>query len=252
MFRDTSILTGRLMTNILRSPDTIITVVLMPLALFLMFRFVMGGAIAAGAESVGNYSNYLLPGILMFAIASGASYTAFRLWGDKQRGVVARFQTMPIARSAVLWSHVLSSVVANLITVVIIVGISFAVGFRPHATFLGWLAILGIVALFILVMTWLAVTPGLAAKTMEGASAWSYPVIFLPLLSSALVPTETMPGPLRWFANNQPMTPIVDTLRSLIENRPVGNDIWLALAWLVGIGIVVYVFAVRSYNKVRG
>jgi ABC-2 type transport system permease protein len=251
MIRDTTALTGRIMTAILRSPDTIITVAAMPLALFLMFRYVMGGAIAGG-NSIANYTNYLLPGILLMAVASGASYTGFRIWGDKRKGIIARFQTMPINRSAVLWSHVISSVVSNFVTCVIIIAVSFAMGFRPHANLAGWLAFLGILLLFILTLTWLALTPGLVATTMEGASAWSYPVIFLPLLSSALVPTATMPGPVRWFAEHQPMTPVVDSMRALIEAEPVGSAIWVALAWLVGIGIVVYVFAVRAFNKVRG
>jgi ABC-2 type transport system permease protein len=245
MVHDTSALTGRLMKQILRSPDTIITVAVTPLALFLLFRYVFGGAI----QGTGNYTNYLLPGILLITVASGVAYTAFRLWGDKQKGINARFTTMPIARSAVLWSHVLTSLVSNLVTAVIIIGVAFAMGFRPHATFVGWLGFIGILALFTLALTWLAVIPGLTASTMEGASAFSYPLIFLPFLSSAFVPTETMPGPVRWFAENQPVTSIVETMRSLIEDQPVGNDIWVALAWMVGIGLVAYVFAVRIYGK---
>ncbi|WP_425955858.1 ABC transporter permease [Xylanimonas sp. McL0601] len=245
MFRDTTALTGRLMKQITRSPDTIITVAVTPLALFLLFRYVFGGAI----QGTGNYTNYLLPGILLITVASGVAYTAFRLFNDKSKGINARFSTMPIARSAVLWSHVLTSMVSNLVTVVIIIGVAFAMGFRPVASFAGWLGFTGLMALFTLTLTWLAVIPGLTASTVEGASAFSYPLIFLPFLSSAFVPTETMPGPVKWFAENQPVTSIVESMRSLIEGQPVGNDIWVALAWMLGIGAVAYFFAVRIYNK---
>jgi ABC-2 type transport system permease protein len=176
MFRDTTALTGRLMKAILRSPDTIITVAITPLALFLLFRYVFGGAI----QGTGNYTNYLLPGILLITVASGVAYTAFRLFNDKTKGINARFSTMPIARSAVLWSHVLTSLVSNLVTAVIIIGVGFAMGFRPQATFVGWLGFIGVLALFTLALTWLSVIPGLTASSVEGASAFSYPLIFLP------------------------------------------------------------------------
>jgi ABC-2 type transport system permease protein len=244
MLRDTSALTGRIMKQILRSPDTIITVAVTPLAIFLLFRYVFGGAI----QGTGNYTNYLLPGILLITVASGVAYTAFRLFNDKSKGINARFSTMPIARSAVLWSHVLTSLAANLVTAVIIVAVGFAMGFRPHASILGWLGFVGVLALFTLALTWLAVIPGLTASTVEGASAFSYPLIFLPFLSSAFVPTQTMPGPVRWFAENQPVTSIVESMRSLVEGRPVGSDLWVALAWMIGIGAVAYVVAVRTYN----
>ena len=246
MFRDATALTGRLMKAIVRSPDTIITVALTPIAFLLLFRYVFGGAIETGYE---NYTNYLLPGILLITVASGVAYTAFRLFNDKTKGINARFSTMPIARSAVLWSHVLTSLVSNLVTAVIIIGVGFAMGFRPQATFVGWLGFIGVLALFTLALTWLSVIPGLTASSVEGASAFSYPLIFLPFLSSAFVPTATMPGPVRWFAENQPVTSIVESMRSLIEGQAVGNDIWVALAWMVGIGVVAYVLAVRTYNK---
>jgi len=246
MFHDATALTGRLMKAILRSPDTIITVALTPIAFLLLFRYVFGGAIDTGDA---NYTNYLLPGILLITIASSVAYTAYRIFNDNLRGITARLRTMPIARSAVLWSHVLTSLVSNAITAVIIIGVGFAMGFRPHADVLGWLAIVGVLALFTLALTWVSVIPGLTASTIEGASAFSYPLIFLPFLSSAFVPTETMPGPVRWFAENQPITSIVETLRALIEDQPVGNDIWIALGWMFAIGLAAYVVAVRKYNR---
>ncbi|RPF21373.1 ABC transporter permease [Myceligenerans xiligouense] len=246
MLRDTSALTGRLMKQIVRSPDTIITVAITPIAIFLLFRYVFGGAIETGGA---NYTNYLLPGILLITIASSVAYTALRIFNDTSKGIMARFSTMPIARSAVLWSHVLTSLVSNAVTAVLIVGIAFAMGFRPEASPLDWLAALGVLALFTLALTWMSVIPGLTATTMEGAGAFSYPLIFLPFLSSAFAPTESMPGPVRWFAENQPVTSVVETLRALFEGQPVGDDIWIALAWIVGIGSVCYVLALRTYRK---
>jgi ABC-2 type transport system permease protein len=247
MIHDTTALTGRLMKAIVRSPDTIITVAIMPIAFLLMFRYVFGGAIETGGS---NYTNYLVPGILLIAVASSVAYTAVRLFSDTKTGITARFKAMPIARSSVLWSHVLTSLVSNAVTIVVIIGVSFAMGFRPHAGVRGWLAIIGILTLFTLALTWISVIPGLTAKSVDGAGAFAYPLIFLPFLSSAFVPTETMPGPVRWFAENQPVTSVVESLRSLIEGTGVGTDIWIALAWTVGIGLLAYVFAVRTYNKV--
>ena len=245
-FSDTGVLFGRSMRHILRSTDTIITVTLMPIAILLLFVYVFGGAIQAGTD---RYVNYLLPGILLMAIASGISYTAFRLFTDVQGGVFERFRSMPIARSAALWGHVLTSLVSNLISVAVIILVALAMGFRSSAGILSWLAVAGILALFTLALTWIAVIPGLTAKSVDGASAFSYPLIFLPFISSAFVPTETMAGPVRAFAENQPVTSIVDAIRSLLAEEPVGSDIWVALAWCLGILAVAYLFAVRAYRK---
>lgn len=245
---DTATLTGRSMRHIFRSADTIITTAVTPIALMLLFVYVFGGAIklSIGAE---NYVNYLLPGILLIAVASGIAYTAYRLFNDLQSGIFERFHSMPIARSSVLWAHVLTSMVSNAITLAIIFAVGFVMGFRTGAGPLAWLAVIGILLLFTLALTWLAIIAGLSAKTLDGATAFSYPLIFLPFISSAFVPTETMPGPVRWFAENQPVTSIVDTMQALFAEKPVGTDIWVALAWCVGILIVAYVFAIIAYRK---
>lgn len=245
---DTATLTGRSMRHIFRSPDTIITTAVTPIALMLLFVYVFGGALqqSTGAD---NYVNYLLPGILLIAIASGIAYTAFRLFGDLQSGIFERFHSMPIARSSVLWAHVLTSLTANAITLAIIFGVGFLMGFRTGAGPLAWLAVIGILMLFTLALTWLAIIAGLSAKTVDGASAFSYPLIFLPFISSAFVPTDTMPGPVQWFAENQPVTSIVNTIQALFAEQPVGDDIWIALAWCVGILVVAYVFAIITYRK---
>ncbi len=245
-FADMSVMVGRSMRHIFRSMDTIITVTIMPIGFMLLFVYVFGGAIQSGT---GNYVNYLLPGILLIAIASGISYTAYRLFIDVQKGIIERFRSMPIATSTMLWGHVLTSLVSNAISAVVIILVALVMGFRSSAGILSWLAVAGILALFTLALTWVAVIPGLTAKTIDGASAFSYPLIFLPFISSAFVPTRTMPLVVRVFAENQPVTAIVDTIRALLYGQPVSNAIWVALAWCVGILVVAYIFAMRAYKK---
>jgi ABC-2 type transport system permease protein len=244
---DTRVLTGRSLRHIGRSPDTIITTAVTPIALMLLFVYVLGGAIDTGSGE--SYVDYMLPGILLITIASGIAYTAYRLFLDMQGGIFERFQSMPIARSSVLWGHVLTSLVANLASVAIVIGVASILGFRTGASVGAWLAVGGILTLFTLALTWLAVVAGLSAKTVDGASAFSYPLIFLPFISSAFVPTDTMPGPVAWFAEHQPVTPVVDTLRALFAEEPVGDDIWVALAWLVGVVAVGYVAAIAAYRR---
>jgi ABC-2 type transport system permease protein len=243
---DTAVLLGRSLRHIARSPDTIITTVVTPIAMLLLFVYVLGGAIRTGT---GSYVNYLLPGILIITIASGISYTAYRLFLDLQGGIFERFQSMPIARAAVLWAHVLTSLVANVISLVVVVGVALLMGFRTGAGVLAWLAVAGILILLTLALTWIAVIPGLTAKSVDGASAFSYPLIFLPFISSAFVPTGTMPGPVRAFAEHQPVTSIVNTIRELLTQRPVGTGIWTALAWCVGVLAVAYLFANVTYRR---
>ena len=247
--KHTFILYGRLIKHITRSPDTIITVAIMPIGIMLMFVYVFGGAIKASLPDGVNYVNYQLPGILLMAIASGISYTAFRMFGDKQNGIFSRFNSMPISRSSALWAHVLVSLVSNMLTISTIFLVALLMGFRSGAGILEWLSVAGILALFTLALTWVAVIPGLTAKSAEGASVFSYPLIFLPMFSSAFAPTETMPAAVRWFAENQPVTSIVDTVRALLSGQPVGNEIWVALAWCVGIMIVAWFFAIRAYKR---
>jgi ABC-2 type transport system permease protein len=248
-FHDTTVLLKRSLRHILRSPDTIITTAITPIAMLLLFVYVLGSAIAVGG---GKYVNYLLPGILLITVASGIAYTAFRLFTDVSSGIFERFQSMPITRSAVLWSHVLTSVVANLTSLVLVVLVAVAMGFRSGAGVLAWLAVLGIMVLFTLALTWLAVIPGLTAKSVDGVSGFSYPLIFLPFISSAFVPTSGMPGPVRWFAEHQPVTSIVNTIRNLYAEHPVGNDGWIAIAWCVGLLLVAYTLAMRTYRRKLG
>jgi ABC-2 type transport system permease protein len=245
-FNDMGVMLGRSMRHIFRSTDTIITVTITPIAIMLLFVYVFGGAIRTGTN---NYVNYLLPGIMLIAIASGTAYTAYRLFMDIQSGIFERFHSMPIARSSALWGHVLTSLVSNAISVVVIILVAVIMGFRSSAGILSWLAVVGMLALFTLALTWIAAIAGLSAKSVDGAGAFSYPLIFLPFISSAFVPTESMPSVVRVFAENQPVTSIVEAIRALLSKQPVGDDIWVALAWCVGIMLVAYIFAMRAYKK---
>ena len=243
---DMSVMLGRSMRHIFRSFDTIMTVTITPIIMMLLFVYVLGGAIQSGTE---NYVNYLLPGILLIAITSAISYTAYRLFLDLQKGILERFRSMPIAQSTFLWGHVITSLVSNLISLSVIIIVALIMGFRTSAGIFDWLAVVGILMLFTLALTWIAVISGLNAKSVDAAGAFSYPLIFLPFISSAFVPTATMPKAVRIFAENQPVTSIVNAIRALLTNQPVGNDIWIALAWCMGIMLVAYVFAMRAYKN---
>jgi ABC-2 type transport system permease protein len=245
-FSDMGVMLGRSMRHIFRSMDTIITVTIMPIAMMLLFVYVLGGAIQSGAD---NYVNYLLPGILLIAIASGIAYTSYRLFMDMQSGIFERFHSMPIARSAALWGHVLTSLVSNAISVVVIILVALIMGFRSSAGLLSWLAAAGILALFTLALTWIAAIAGLSAKSVDGAGAFAYPIIYLPFISSAFVPTRSMPPVVRAFAENQPVTSIVGAIRALLSGQPAGNSIWMALAWCLGVLAVAYLFAMRTYKR---
>lgn len=249
-FADTATLTGRSLKHITRSPDTIITTAIQPVAIMLLFVYVLGGAIQTGPESgAGSYIDYMLPGILLITVAMGISYTGYRLFTDLTGGIFDRFHSLPITRSAALWAHVLTSLVANLISLVIVVGVALLMGFRTNAGLFDWLAVAGIVGLFVLALTWIAVIAGLSAKSIDGATAYSYPLILLPFISSAFVPTDSMPGPVRWFAEHQPVTSIVNTIRDLFAGRPIGADLGTALVWCISILVVAYLLAITIYRR---
>lgn len=243
---DAAIMVERSLRHVLRSPDTIITTAVMPVAIMLLFVYVLGGAISA---PTGSYIDYMLPGILLITVATGVSYTGFRVYGDKDQGIFERFRSMPIARSAPLWGHVITSMAANAVSLALVFSIALLVGFRSPADPVAWLAVIGLLALFTLALTWVAVLAGLAASTPDGASAYSYPLILLPFLSSAFVPTDTMPWALRLFAEKQPVTPLVDSLRSLLAGQPLGGEVWVAVAWCVGIMVVAGILAVRAFRR---
>src|SRR5674476_858105 len=229
-FGDTAVLLGRSMRHIFRSVDTIITTAITPIAMMLLFVYVFGGAIETGTD---NYVNYLLPGIMLIAIASGIAYTALRLFTDMTSGIFERFHSMPIARSSVLWAHVLTSLVSNALSVVIIVLVGLVMGFRTSASPLAWLAVAGILAVFTLALTWIAIVAGLSAKSMDGATGFSYPLIFLPFISSAFVPTDTMPRPVRAFAENTANTSMLNTSEAPVTQQPLTKALWNPAALVI-------------------
>lgn len=245
-FSDMSVMLERSMRHIFRSIDTMMTVTISPIAIMLLLVYVFGGAIQTGTD---NYVNYLLPGILLMTVANGVGYVSYRLFLDKERGIFERFHSMPIARSAPLWGHVLTSLVSNAISVTVIILVALLIGFRSSAGISAWLAVAGILALFTLALTWIATISGLSAKSVDGAGVFAFAIHLLPFVSSAFVPTETMPTVVRIFAENQPVTAIVNSMRTLLYGQPVGNDIWVALAWCVGIMLVAYFFAMRIHKK---
>ena len=247
MISDMLVMLQRSLKHIFRSLDTVITVTLTPIAMMLLFVYVFGGAMN-GDMSRNEYLTYMLPGILVMSVASGIAYCAIRLFADIKSGIFDRFHCMPIAQSAPLWGHVLTSLVSNLLSIVVIIIVAFFLGLQSEATILGWLAIFGILTLLTLALTWIAIIAGLKANSVDGAGAFSYPLVFLPFLSSAFVPTDTMPYALKVFAENQPITSIVDTIRALLLNQNIGDEIYIALFWCLVILVFAYTIAMRIYN----
>jgi ABC-2 type transport system permease protein len=247
--KNTFTLFKRIMTHIFRSPETIMQAILQPTLIMLLFVYVFGGAIKASLPDEVNYVNFQLPGILVMAIGYNTSYTALRMFNDRQKGIFNRFNSMPISRSSSLWAHVFASIVSSIFSIAVTFMAALIVGFRSGANILQWLAVFGILTLFTLALTWVSIIPGLAAKTADGCMFLAFPLIMLPLFSSAFAPTETMPRALRIFAENQPVTSIVETTRALLNCEPIGNDIWIALAWCVGIMIIAWFFAMKAYKR---
>jgi ABC-2 type transport system permease protein len=243
---DTTVMTGRVMKQLLRSVDTIITVLIMPIMILLVFRYVIGGAMNYGGY---GSADYLLSGILIYTVLSGISYVAYRLSADVQKGIFERFHSMPIAKSSILGGHVLTSVITNMVSVVAVILIGLLIGFRPQADILQWLAAAGVMLLFTVAMTWVSVFFGLIAKTVESASIFAYLLMGLGFMSSAFAPVDTMPSGLAAFARYQPITPIVDSVRELLLGQPVWSDVLIALAWCVGIIAVFWVLSVRAYKR---
>lgn len=246
--KDTWAMTKRSLRHIVRSPDTIITVVITPIAIMLMFVYVLGGALEHQAGSV-KYVDFITPGIIIFTVISGIAYAAFRLNSDAQKGIINRFRTMPVAPSSILSGQVVSSALSNLFSSLLVLAVAFAVGFRTSAGVKEWLLFAGLLTLFTLAMTWLAIFFGLQAKSAEGAGSFSYILMFLIFLSPSFVPTSSMTPILRGFANNQPFTPIIETMRSLLTNGTAGDKAGLALSWCVGILVVFYILSLRTYRQ---
>ena len=219
-----------------------------PTVMLLLFVFVFGGAMSAGLGA-GSYINYLVPGILVMAIGSGCAATAVGVNMDMTEGIVARFRVMAISRASVLTGRVVGSVIRTLIAVVLVIVVALIAGFRPAADPVHWLAACGFITLMTFALTWLAVALGMTAKSPEGANASTLLLQFGPFISSAFVRPETMPAGVRWFAENQPLSPMIETLRGLLLGTPMGSTAIIAVAWCGGIALAGYLWSRRAYNR---
>jgi ABC-2 type transport system permease protein len=222
--------------------------------ILLLFVYVFGGTLGAGlggSGGGGDYVDYVVPGILLMAIAGSSQGTAIAVSMDMTEGIIARFRTMGITRASVMTGHVLSSTLQTMLGVAAVIAVAFVVGFRPTASPVEWIAATGVLLMTTLSITWLAVALGLFPKTVEAASNLPMPLILLPFLSSGFVPTESMPAGVAWFAEHQPFTPIIETLRGLLFGTAIGDSAAIAVAWCVGIALVSYRWALRLYNRER-
>jgi ABC-2 type transport system permease protein len=251
--RDSRTMLRRNLRRMTRYPSMTLVLIGIPVILLLLFVYVFGGTMGAGLGGASGgraeYANYVVPGILLMSIASGATGTSTSIAMDMTEGIVARFKTMAIFRPSVLTGHVVGSVIQTVISLALLIGVALLVGFRPNASPLDWLAAAGVLVAVAVAITWLSVAFGLVSKTVEGASNLPMPLILLPFLGSGFVPTESMPGAVRWFADYQPFTPIMETVRGLMLGTGIGNNAWLAVAWCVALTVVGYAWAKKLYNR---
>ena len=251
--RDSMTMVRRSLKHMLRYPVLTLMVAGIPVVFLLMFVYVFGDTMGAGLVGVSGgraeYVNYLTPGILLLAVAGSAQGTAISVAIDMQEGIIARFRTMAIARVSVLTGHVIGSVIQTMLGLALVIGIALLVGFRPVAGLVEWMAAIGLLALIALALTWLSVALGLAAKTVESASNTPMFLLLLPFLGSGFVPIEGMPVGLRWFAEYQPFTSVIETLRGLLLGTPIGSSATFAIAWCVAISMAGYLWAKQLYNR---
>jgi ABC-2 type transport system permease protein len=252
-FADSATMLRRNLRHLVRYPTLIIATVAVPVVMLLLFSYLFGNTISAGVSGPTggfDYIDYLVPGILLMTIASGAVQTAVQIRSDMSEGIVNRFRTMPISRTSVVTGHVLGSVILNVVTVVVVLGVGLALGFRPTAGLVEWLAVTGLTVLISFAITWLAVALGLVAKTVEGAS--NTPMVlsfFLPFLSTTFIPLSSLPAGIRWFAEYQPYTPIIQTLRGLLIGGPIGHNGWLAVGWGVALTVGGYLWSKKLFAR---
>lgn len=250
--RDSATMLRRNLLHTVRDPVTIIVSLAIPALLLLLFVGVFGGALGAGvgaAPSGGKYIDYVLPGILLMSVGYGASSTTLAVNRDVTEGIISRFRTMSISRSAVLTGHVVGALIRTLLSCVLLVGVALAMGYRSHAGAVQWLATAGLVALLAFGLSWIAVAIGVAAPTAEGTTGFTLVVQLLPFVSSAFVPTGSMSVGVRWFAHNQPFTPVIDTLRGLLTGAPIGHSGIVAVAWCAGLTVLGYLWAGSVFRR---
>jgi ABC-2 type transport system permease protein len=251
--QDATTMLGRELKHALRFPLLLIGSILAPVVFLLLFVYILGGPIGDGLGAAGRgapYVDFLVPGILMMTVASGTGTTAITVCTDMTEGIIDRFRTMPVARSAVLAGHVGGSVLRTLATSTVLTGVALLVGFRPAASVVDWFAVVGIVAAFAFALAWLSAALGLVTKSVAGANSATLPIQFLlPFLSSAYVPADSMPAGVRWFTAHQPFTPVVESLRALLTGAPVGNTGYLAVAWCAAIALAGYLWARAAFRR---
>jgi ABC-2 type transport system permease protein len=236
---------GRNFKHTVRNPVAVFNAILFPIVLMLMFVFVIGGAF----DISGNYVDYATPGMIVLTVCYGLSATALSVNSDMTKGIINRFKVMDISRSAVLSAHVAASMLRSLIGIAALIGVAFAIGFRPAASFGEWLGAIGLIVLVSFATSWITVALGLAAKSPESAGMITVPLIILPFLSSAIVPAETMGPGVRQFAEYQPFTPIIEALRGLLTGEPSASSTIVAVVWCVGIALVGYVWSLSTFKK---
>ncbi|WP_082899654.1 ABC transporter permease [Rhodococcus phenolicus] len=243
--RDYVAVTGRNLRRMVRSPDALLLGLALPVMLLVLFVYVFGGAMDTGTD----YLNYVVPGIVLLSASFGAAQTAVAVASDMQRGIVDRFRSMPIARSAVLTGHVVASVVRNLVSTAVVFAVAALMGFRPDATPAEWLAALGVVTLFVLAISAISAALGMLAGNEEAASGFTFFLLFLPYVSSAFVPPDTMPTWLRGFAEHQPVTPVIETVRGLLTGTPIGDAAVVAVAWCAAFTAIGLLTATALFRR---
>jgi ABC-2 type transport system permease protein len=248
--RDSMTMLRRNLRHALRYPSMTVFTLAMPVLFLLLFAGVFGGALGTGIGGV-DYVDYLAPGIFLMAATSGSVVTAVSVSVDMTEGIINRFRTMAIARASVLTGHVVGSVLQTLTSIALVVGVALAMGFRPDATPLEWIAAAGLLAAITFALTWLSAAFGLVARNPEGASNAPLPILFMPMLGSGFIPTDSMPDAVRWFAAYQPFTPIIETLRGLLLGTGIGSTAIVALAWCAGIALVGYLWARARFGTRR-
>jgi ABC-2 type transport system permease protein len=251
--RDSATMLRRNLKHMLRYPSMTVTLVGMPIIFLLLFVYVFGGTLGAGIGGAsggrGEYVNYVAPAIILMTITATVQGTSISMAMDLTEGIIARFRTMNIARVSVLTGHVLGSMIQAMFALVVVTGVALLVGFRPAAGPGAWLATAGVLLAVTFALVWLAVALGQVSKSVETASNILMPLVILPFLGSGFVPTESMPAGLRWFAEYQPFTPIIETLRGLLMDRPLGNNAWIALGWCALIALVGYLWSKKLFTR---
>jgi ABC-2 type transport system permease protein len=253
---DSATMVRRALRHAVRYPITMMMTLGMPVVLLLLFVSVFGDALNAGmggasggSSGAGTYIDYVLPGILLMTVGYSSTSTALAVNRDVAEGIIARFRTMAISRTAVLTGHVVGAVVRTMISIGLVIGVALLLGFRPAADLFGWLAAIGVIALLVLALTWLAVAIGLLARNAEGTSSFTLVVQVLPFVSSAFVAPDAMSGAVRWFAEHEPFTPIIDTMRGLLMGTPVGSSWMIAVAWCAGLASLGYLWARALFTR---